>query len=356
MKSCYGENFKLTIYGASHDARIGMILEGISPGLPVDTERLQAFLGRRAPGQWEWSTARKEADVPYFLSGLQDNLTDGNPIEAVIYNQNVKRSDYQKLAQLPRPGHADFTAWTKYGPDFDMSGGGPFSGRMTAPMCIAGGMCKQWLENRGIRIGAHIARIAKIEDTGFDPIHPDLDGICADFPVLECRCGEQMQKAIANAKADLDSVGGIIECAIVGLPAGLGSHLFGGLEGKIAQILYSIPGVKGVEFGLGFGNADHPGSYTNDPFIVSDGCVRTETNFCGGIQGGISNGMPILFRTAIKPTPSIGKPQKTVDLKTMEEVTLKIHGRHDPCIVPRAVPVVEAAAAIAIYDLILGGN
>ena len=354
MASSFGENLKLTIYGTSHGPSIGMTLEGIPAGLPVDLEKLQSFLNRRAPGQSPWSTARKEADVPIFESGIADGLTTGEPIRAIIRNTNVRKSDYDDLKYIPRPGHADFTAWMKYGLDFDMSGGGPFSGRMTAPMCIAGGLCKQWLEARGIRIGAHIAWIDDIDDNRFDPVNPNLDDIGSDFPVL-CRiCGEQMQEAIAHAKKNGDSVGGIIECAIVGLPAGIGGELFGGIESKIAQIVYAIPAVKGVDFGLGFANMYHPGSYTNDPFAIVNDRIITETNHCGGILGGITTGMPVLFRVAVKPTPSISKRQQSVNLKTMEEVTIQIKGRHDPCIVPRAVPVVEAAAAIAIYDLILG--
>lgn len=356
MGKTYGDYLKLSIFGTSHGPSIGMTLEGIPAGLPVDLEKLQSFLNRRAPGQSPWSTARKEADVPIFESGIADGLTTGEPIRAIIRNTNVRKSDYDDLKYIPRPGHADFTAWMKYGLDFDMYGGGPFSGRMTAPMCIAGGLCKQWLEARGIRIGAHIAWIDDIDDNRFDPVNPNLDDISSDFPVLSRICGEQMQEAIAHAKKNGDSVGGIIECAFVGLPAGIGGELFGGIESKIAQIVYAIPAVKGVDFGLGFANMYHPGSYTNDPFAIVNDRIITETNHCGGILGGITTGMPVLFRVAVKPTPSISKRQQSVNLKTMEEVTIQIKGRHDPCIVPRAVPVVEAAAAIAIYDLILGGN
>ncbi len=356
MGKTYGEYLKLSIFGTSHGPSIGMRLEGIPAGLPVDLEKLQSFLNRRAPGQGPWSTARKEADVPVFESGIADDLTTGEPITATIRNTNVRKADYDELKYIPRPGHADFTAWMKYGLDFDMSGGGPFSGRMTAPMCVAGGLCKQWLEARGIRIGAHIAWIDDIDDNRFDPVNPNLDDIASDFPVLSRICGEQMQEAITHAKKNGDSVGGMIECAIVGLPAGIGGELFGRIESKIAQIVYAIPAVKGVDFGLGFANMYHPGSYTNDPFAIVDDRIITETNHCGGILGGITTGMPVLFRVAVKPTPSISKRQQSVNLKTMEEVTIQIKGRHDPCIVPRAVPVVEAAAAIAIYDLILGGN
>ena len=356
MSSDYGENLKLSIFGTSHGPSIGMTLEGIPTGLKVDFDQLQQFLNRRAPGRNDWSTSRKEADIPHFQSGFTDGITNGDPITAVIYNQNVRSKDYDDLKYIPRPGHADYAAWMKCGLDYDMAGGGPFSGRMTAPMCIAGGLCKQWLEARGIRIGAHIAWINDIDDSRFDPVNPNLDDVQSDFSVLNKICGEQMLEEIAHAKKKGDSVGGIIECAIVGLPAGIGDSLFGGIESKIAQSVYAIPAVKGVDFGLGFANTYHPGSETNDAFTIVDGQIRTKTNHCGGILGGITTGMPVLFRAAIKPTPSIGKPQKSVNLKTMEEVTIQIKGRHDPCIVPRAVPVVEAAAAIAVYDLILGGK
>lgn len=356
MTSCYGDFLKLSLYGASHAPEVGMILEGVPAGLPVDTEELQTFLNRRAPGNLPWSTTRKESDIPYFQSGLSDGKTNGQSIHAVIPNENVRRKDYDTLQHLPRPGHADFTAWMKYGLDFDMSGGGPFSGRMTAPLCVAGGLCKQWLAHTGIRIGAHIAWIGDIKDNKFDPLSPDLDGVGKDFPVLNRECGDQMINAVQNAKNHGDSVGGIIECAVVGMPAGIGGPMFDGIESALASILYAIPGVKGVDFGLGFSNAYHPGSYTNDAFTLENGKIRTKTNHCGGILGGISNGMPILFRVGVKPTPSISKPQKTVNMNSMAESDISVSGRHDPCIVPRAVPVVEAAAAIAIFDLILKNN
>ena len=356
MISRYGEHLKLTVFGTSHGPELGMTLEGIPAGLPTDTDKLQNFLNRRAPGKNAWSTARKEADIPHFESGLSDGITSGDVIRAVIYNENIRSQDYSELASIPRPGHADLTAWMKYGPDFDMSGGGPFSGRMTAPLCIAGGLCTQWLENMGIRIGAHIAWIGDIDDNRFDPVSPDLDAVERDFPVLSRSCGEQMQEAIAEAKKQGDSLGGIVECAVTGLPTGIGGPMFDGVEGKIAHAMYSIPAVKGVDFGLGFAGTYHPGSQTNDAYEIIDGHICIKTNHCGGILGGITNGMPVIFRVAFKPTPSISKLQKSVNLKTMENVAINIQGRHDPCIVPRAVPVVEAAAAIAIYDMILGNN
>lgn len=354
MISRYGDNLKLSIWGASHEPQIGMELQGIPAGLSVDTEALQAFLNRRAPGRNEWSTTRKETDIPHFQSGLTDNYTNGKAITAVIYNENVRSKDYENLKFIPRPGHADYAAWMKYGLDFDMSGGGPFSGRMTAPLCIAGGMCKQWLENMGIRIGAHIASINGIDDNHFDLTNPQINQISTDFPVISKLSGEQMQAEIHEARKKGDSIGGIIQCAITGIPAGIGGPIFGGMESKIAQIIYSIPAVKSLEFGLGFASAHRHGSENNDEYSIIDGKIRTKTNFCGGILGGITNGMPVIFQVAIKPTPSISKPQKSVNLKTMKAVTIKTNGRHDPCIVPRAVPVVEAAAAIAVYDMILG--
>lgn len=355
MKSTFGENLKLTIFGASHAPQIGMTLEGIPAGLPVDMESLQQFMNRRAPGQNTWSTARKEADVPLFLSGLTDGVTNGEPIHAVIRNENVKKSDYDELKYIPRPGHADFAAWMKYGLDFDMSGGGPFSGRMTAPMCIAGGLCKQWLEAKGIRIGAHILYISSGEhiDTPYDDINPEIDAVNRDFPVINPQIGQEIQAMIAKLQAEGDSAGGLIECAVTGLPVGIGGHLFGGMESHISQIIYAIPAVKELRFGNDAVSIDMVGSAYNDPYIISNGNVVPETNSCGGILGGITNGMPIIFQVGFKPTPSIAKPQKSVNLKTMEEVTIEIKGRHDSCIVPRAVPVVEAAAAVAIYDLML---
>ena len=353
MISHYGETLKLSIFGASHEPEIGMTLKQIPAGLAVDMEQLQAFLDRRRPGRNQWSSSRKESDIPHFTSGITDGETNGDPIHAVIFNEDIRKQDYASAGHLPRPGHADFTAWVKYGLDYNMSGGGPFSGRMTAPLCIAGGLCKQWLAQRKIHIGAHIEWIKDIDDNRFDPLSPNLDAVQSDFPVLDRVCGEQMQQAIADAAKNGDSLGGVIECAVVGLPAGLGGPMFEGIEGKLASVLYGIPAVKGVDFGLGFASAHRSGSDTNDAFVLQNGEVRTASNHSGGILGGISTGMPLLFRAAFKPTPSISKPQRTVNLDTMDESVISITGRHDPCIVPRAVPVVEAAAAIAIYDLIL---
>ena len=357
MSSTYGEHVKLSIFGQSHGAAIGMTLDGVPAGLPVDLEALQAFLNRRAPGQNDFSTPRKEADTPEFLSGIVDGFTCGAPIAAMIRNTNTRSADYSELKDCPRPGHADFAAQMKYGGYQDVSGGGHFSGRLTAPLCITGGLCKQWLEQKGIFIGAHLKMVAGIYDEPevLDPCHPDFDRIDKAFPVVNPEAGEKMRNAIAQARANGDSVGSIIECMVTGLPAGLGEPMFGGMESRIAQIVYGIPAVKGVEFGAGFAAAAMLGSQHNDSFCIVDGTVRTQTNHAGGILGGITTGMPLIFRVAVKPTPSIAKTQKSISLNKMKETDLQVKGRHDPCIGPRAVPVVEAAAAIAIFDTLLSG-
>ena len=350
MSSTYGEMIRLSIFGQSHGAAIGMTLDGVPAGLPVDFDKLQEFLNRRAPGQNDWSTPRREEDRPEFLSGVLNGFTTGAPIAAIIRNTNTRSGDYNNLKNCPRPGHADYTAQVKYRGFQDAAGGGHFSGRLTAPLCIAGGLCKQWLENEGVRIGAHIEWLHGLNDTFFDRLDPQLDEIRSDFPVLSEYKGQRMRQIIAQARSDGDSVGGIIECAVTGLPAGLGEPMFGGMESRIAQIIYSIPAVKAVQFGIGSSVANIPGSENNDEYYLDGDTVKTKTNKCGGILGGITNGMPLIFNAAIKPTPSISKPQQTVNLETGEITTIAIKGRHDPCIVPRAVPVVEAAAAIAIFD------
>ena len=348
--SQYGEHLHLTIFGQSHAPAIGMTLEGLPAGEAIDMEALQGFLNRRAPGQNEWSTPRKEADVPEFLSGLVGNVTCGAPLTAIIRNTNTRSGDYAGLSVVPRPGHADFTAAVKYGGHADFAGGGAFSGRLTAPLCIAGGICLQLLRRRGITVISRIAAIGGVTDTA--PLTASTAG--KPFPVVEDAAGEAIRAAIAAAKAEGDSVGGIIECAVLGLPVGLGGPLFDGMEGKIASIIFGIPAVKGIEFGAGFAAAALRGSENNDAFTVENGTVKTVTNHCGSILGGITNGMPLTFRTAFKPTPSIAKEQQSVNLTSLTPETLRVQGRHDPCIVPRAVPCVEAAAAVAVYDALLG--
>lgn len=358
MSSTYGENIRLSIFGQSHGAAIGMTLDGIPAGLPVDTECLQIFLNRRAPGQNDFSTPRHEEDVPQFLSGIVDGYTCGAPIAAIIHNKNTHSADYSELKDCPRPGHADYTAHVKYSGYQDVAGGGHFSGRLTAPLCIAGGLCKQWLQREGIQIAAHISVIAGIADgpKSLDWTDPDFGMIRKDFPVLNADAGAKMREQIAKAKADGDSVGGIIECIVTGLPAGIGDPMFGGMESRIAQIVYGIPAVKGVDFGSGFSGSYLRGSQNNDAYRIVDGTVKTVTNNAGGILGGITNGMPLVFQAAIKPTPSISRPQESVSLSGMQQKELVVKGRHDPCIVPRAVPVIEAAAAIAVYDAYLSAK
>ena len=358
MSSTYGENIKLSIFGQSHGPAIGMTLDGVPAGLAVDTDKLQEFLNHRAPGNADYATARKEADKPEFLSGIVGGFTCGAPIAAVIHNNNTRSGDYENLKDCPRPGHADYTAQLKYGGYQDVAGGGHFSGRLTAPLCIAGGMCKQWLEAEGIEIHAHINLIAGIEDepVKLDWTNPDFSMIQKDFPVVNKDAGIKMQKAIADAKAEGDSVGGIIECMITGIPAGIGEPMFGGMESRIAQIVYGVPAVKGLDFGTGFTGSYMFGSQNNDNYTIVDGKVKTVTNHAGGILGGITNGMPLVFQVAIKPTPSIAKTQQSISLSEMQNKELNIKGRHDPCIVPRAVPVIEAAAAIAVYDALLSSR
>lgn len=350
MSSTYGENIHMTIFGQSHSPAIGVTLEGIPAGEELDFEKLQQFLSRRAPGKNDYSTPRKEADLPEFLSGVVENRTCGAPLTAIIRNTNTRSKDYSELKILPRPGHADYTAEVKYFGAQDFAGGGHFSGRLTAPLCIAGGICAQLLEREGIRIYSRIASIGSVSDEGA------LEGSTAEkiFPVVSDEQGEKMKALIAALRSEGNSVGGVIECLVTGLPAGLGDPMFGGMENRIAQVVFGIPAVKGLEFGAGFGAARLTGLENNDPYVMENGTMRTTTNNSGGILGGITNGMPLTFRVAIKPTPSVSAPQQSVDLTTGQTRTLEIKGRHDPCIVPRAVPCVEAAAAVAVYDALLG--
>ncbi len=359
MSSEFGNILRVSVFGQSHGKAVGVVVDGLPAGEAIDLEELQRFLDRRRPGTGPLSTARKETDVPEFLSGLEGGKTCGAPLCAVIKNADQHSKDYGELADKPRPGHADFTAWAKWGGHADMRGGGHFSGRLTAPLCVAGGIAKQILARRGIFVGAHLASVAGICDQPF-PLYPTaalFSEIAAKpFPVLDEEAGERMRAAILEAKNDLDSVGGVIECAAAGLPAGLGEPMFGGVENRLAAALFGIPAVKGVEFGEGFRAAELRGSENNDPFTVEDGEIRAETNRAGGILGGITTGMPLVLRAAVKPTPSIGRPQKTVRLSRLEDTDLTVHGRHDPCVAHRAVPVVEAVTAAVLLDMLLEGN
>lgn len=349
MSSSYGENLRVHIFGESHGPAVGVTVEGIPAGEAVDLAELQRFLDRRAPGRNAWSTPRKEADVPEFLSGLREGKTCGTPLTAILKSANTRSGDYDALRDVPRPGHADYTAWVKYGESRDSRGGGHFSGRLTAPLCVAGGICLQLLAREGITIISRVAAIGGVRDEG------ELTASTAEkaFHTVSDSAGEAMRSAIAAARAEGDSLGGVIECAVLGLPAGLGDPMFDGMENRIAAAVFGVPAVKGIEFGAGFTAAGLRGSENNDAFSVENGRIITESNHCGGILGGITDGMPLTFRAAVKPTPSIARPQQSVDLNTGEIVPLTVTGRHDPCIVPRAVPCLEAAAAIAVYDALL---
>ena len=359
VSSEFGKILRVSVFGQSHGQAVGVVMDGLPAGEAVDLEELQRFLDRRKPGRSPLSTARKEADAPAFLSGLENGVTCGAPLCAVIENAGQRSKDYGELADKPRPGHADYTAWVKWKGWADMRGGGHFSGRLTAPLCVAGGIARQILARRGVFVGAHLAAVAGIPDRPF-PLYPGpelFEEIAAKpFPVLDGRAGEEMQEAVLAAKNCLDSVGGVIECAAVGLPAGLGDPMFEGVENRLAAALFGIPAVKGVEFGEGFRAAALRGSENNDPFEMEDGAVRASSNHAGGILGGITTGMPLVFRAAVKPTPSIAQAQRTVSLSRREDAELTIHGRHDPCIAHRAVPVVEAVAAVVLLDLLLEGN
>lgn len=356
MSMTYGNRIKMTVFGQSHSDAIGVTIEGLPSGIKLDMDFINAFLKRRAPGQNAYSTPRKEEDKPVFISGVVDGKTVGSPVTAIIENKNTKSSDYEKLRNLPRPSHADFTAFIKENGKNDIRGGGSFSGRMTAPLVIAGAIAMQILNEKGIFIGAHIDRIHGIFDDRFSDINvskTDFFNVQSkSFPVINDEKGREMIDEILKAKAEKDSVGGVIECAVTGLNAGTGEPMFDGLENIISRAIFAIPAVKGIEFGNGFECADLFGSENNDEFTINNKKIETVTNNHGGILGGISSGMSIVFRVAVKPTPSIGRPQKTVNLETMTKETLEIGGRHDPCIVPRAVPVVEAVTAFALLDMI----
>ena len=355
MSFSFGNKIKITMFGQSHSEKMGVIIDGLPSGFKVDEEKLQAFMARRAPGNDEFSTPRKEGDKVIFASGLVGGKTCGAPVCAIIENTNTRAKDYENLRDVPRPGHADFAAWAKFGDDRDVAGGGQFSGRLTALFCVVGGILMQLYEEKGIYIGAHIASVGEIKDDSFDSVNVTKNDFVGekDFPVINENKGALMKEHIRKARADGDSVGGTVECAVIGMEKGLGDTLFSGIEGRISSAIFAIPAVKGIEFGRGFESTLIYGSENNDAFTLKDGRIVTRTNNHGGILGGISSGMPIVFRAAFKPTPSISKPQQSVSLSRKEETVLLIKGRHDPCIVKRATVCVEAAAAIAIADLVL---
>ena len=346
-----------SIFGESHGSAIGVVLEQVPPGLVLDREAISKEMARRAPGKSPLSTARKEADVPEILSGVFDGKTTGTPLCAIIHNSDHHSKDYAKTRFLARPSHGDYTGFVRYQGCNDYRGGGHFSGRLTAPLVFAGAVAKQLLAQRGITVGAHISQIGTVKDKSFadTQLTPTLFQTLSEkaFPTVDDQAGAAMQAEILQAREELDSIGGAIQCAVLGLPVGVGSPDLGcNVEGVLAQHLFAVPAVKGISFGAGFAFASMRGSQANDPFYMDGGQVKTRTNHSGGVNGGISNGMPVLFQVAIRPTPSIGQEQNTINFSTMEDAKLTIQGRHDPCIVHRAVPVIEAAAALAICELL----
>lgn len=353
--STFGTKIKLTIFGESHSSAVGCVLEGLPAGERINLKALNAFLARSASGRDDLSSQRKGCDEPQFLSGLKDNVLTGAALSAIIPKNDIRPGDSAKFKDKPRPGHADYPASVKYNGFNDNPGGGEFSGRLTVPLCVAGGIVLQLLEKRGIRVGGHIAQIATVGDRIFDAAKVSLQTLKRldkmAFPTISSASGKMMQETIAMAGAEGDSVGGVVEVAAIGVPPGIGEPLFNGLENRLSQAIFAIPAVKGISFGDGFYASCVPGSMENDEYCVGeDGRIRTVTNHCGGILGGLSTGMPIVLRVAFKPASSIAKPQTTVRLSTRKPETLKIKGPHDPCIVPRSVPAVIAATALALYD------
>lgn len=358
MSSTWNKNISFSVFGESHGPAIGVCMDNVPPGETLDMDKLMQFMARRAPKKDKTSTQRREKDMPQIMSGFFNGKTTGTPLCALIQNTDQHSQDYSNLSKLARPGHADYTGALRYRGFNDQRGGGHFSGRLTAPLCFAGAVAAQILEKRGIYVGAHIAEIHKIKDDPLDPIRTSRDDIISlrekEFPTVSDSKGKKMIADIDKARMSQDSVGGIVECVAINVPAGIGSPIFDGLENSIAQLIFGIPAVKGLEFGAGFNASKMLGSENNDEFYVDENVhVVTRTNFHGGILGGISSGMPITLKVAFKPTPSISQPQQTVDYSAMKNETLVIKGRHDPCVVPRAVPCVEAAVNIALLNHML---
>lgn len=360
MTATLGEKIKLTIFGESHGLGIGCVIDGLPPGFEIDLDAVKKEMQRRAPGKSPLATARNEKDAFIIESGFFEGRTTGTPLCVLIPNSDQHSGDYSKLKNVMRPGHADYSGKVKYNGFNDYRGGGHFSGRLTAPLVFMGAVAKQILAKRGIYVGAHIVAVAGVKDTPFNPLGESAGTFSElaqkSFPVIDDAAGEAMQEKILVAKQNCDSVGGVIECMVINLPAGIGSPFFDSLESRLAHALFSVPAVKGIEFGKGFAMAQMPGSEANDQMYYDNGVVKTYTNNNGGITGGITNGMPVLFKAAVKPTPSIAKAQKTVDLSTESNTELVITGRHDPCIVQRAVPVIEGVAAWVILDMLLAGE
>ncbi len=353
-----GNNIKVTVFGQSHAEAIGVTIDGLPSGIKIDTQYIQNVLDLRAPGKNDTATKRKEPDKVDFISGVVDGKTCGSSVCAVIYNKDQHSKDYSSLIGKPRPSHADMPAMIKYGDGYDIRGGGQFSGRLTAPICIAGAIALKLLEEKGIKIASHISSVGKIHDTPFNPLLDEselMDKLSSQaFAVIDEEKANEMHALILSASNNLDSIGGTIECKITGLPIGLGEPMFNGIENAISRIVFGIPAIKGIEFGAGFDGTTLYGSQYNDTYYYDElGRIRTRTNNTGGICGGMATGMPVIFRVAVKPTPSIARTQDTVNLVTKMNDTIVIKGRHDPCIVPRANIAVRAATALAVLDLIM---
>lgn len=357
MSSETGEKIKLSVFGESHGEAIGCVIDGLPSGVKLDMDKIYTDMARRAPGKDKTATPRLEKDLPHILSGVLNSVTTGAPLAMIIENTNTKSGDYSNLLSVPRPSHSDYPAYVKYNGFNDIRGGGHFSGRLTAPLVFAGAVAKQILAQKGVTIGAHISRIGSEQDTLFDKVNvtaKELEELTAkQFSVIDDSAEERMRAEVEKARMAQDSVGGAIECAVVGLPVGVGGNMFSTVESKLSSILFGVPAVKGVEFGSGFDFAKMTGSKANDAYYVKNGTVAVKTNNNGGVLGGITTGAPLVLSVAIKPTPSISQPQSSVNLQTMTDETLVINGRHDPCIVPRAVPVIESAVAIGLLDLMM---
>lgn len=356
LSGMWGNNIKISIFGESHGSAIGINVDNLPSGFTLDMKEVTREMKRRSPGNNNLSTLRKEDDEPEILSGYFEGKTTGTPLCAIIRNKDNKSKDYSKIKDVMRPGHGDYPGFVKYSGFNDYRGGGHFSGRITAPMVFAGSICKQILRKEKIEIVSHIQSIGEIKDKSFLDCDLDEELINSlkygEFPLINKNLEDKMKNKILNAKKEGDSVGGVIECIILGVESGIGSPFFDSVESTLAHLMFSVPAVKGIEFGRGFNITEMKGSKANDEYYLDEKKIKTKTNNNGGISGGITNGMPIIFRVAIKPTPSIYKEQDTVDIRTMEETTLKIEGRHDPCIVQRALPVIEGVSAIGILDLI----
>lgn len=357
MSSNFGDNIKLSIFGESHGEAIGCVIDGLPSGVKLDMDKIYLDMSRRAPGKDRTATPRLEKDIPHIISGVLNGVTTGAPLAMIIENTNTKSGDYSNLMTVPRPSHSDYPAYVKYNGNNDIRGGGHFSGRLTAPIVFAGAVAKQILAEKGITVGAHILRVGNAVDEKFDKLNVDketLENLSKNsFSTLSAEAEKNMRNEIEKARLDCNSVGGIVECAAVGLPVGVGANIFSTVESKLSSILFGIPAVKGVEFGAGFGFGEMLGSDANDQYCIKDGKVALMSNNNGGVLGGMTNGAPIVVSVAFKPTPSIAKKQKSVNLQTMKEEKLVIKGRHDPCIVPRAVPVVECAVAFGLLDLMI---